>query len=270
MNSSRQYTRQQIEKTIDYWAKQLHLMNETKSKAIDALVDEFGHDVVFSEYMDYNLSQDDCEKIFDILNKHLFDNSLKPVKIFLWPQNKAIELLKKNAAESGKPNQNYDNAEFYGTYTGVCKDIKDENENIVDVQMSKEAIVMNSTKLTTCTFIFAVACICHEMIHHYDRFTKEFHDKQLKASQTNDTFDSHEDAAFQAKMEEANQNGINVEKNFKKLGSYINANGKARYVLRKEIGEDEDDRSFIHEFGDEQHIFIKNDKTGEMFFAFLD
>lgn len=33
---------------------------------------------------------------------------------------------------------------------------------------------------------------------------------------------------------------------------------------------DEDDNSCIHEFGNEQSIFIKNDKTGVMFFVFFD
>lgn len=127
---------------------------------------------------------------------------------------------------------------------------------------------MNSTTLTTCTFIFAVACICHEMIHYYDRFTQEFHDKQLESSKTKEEFDSHMDQAFQAKKLEAHENGIDVEENFSRLGTYKNINSKARYVLRQAIGENEDSNSSI--FGNEHSLFIKNDKTGKMFFAFFD
>ena len=68
----------------------MRILNETKSVLIDELVNEFGHDVVFSTSFDYMLNKDDCIKIYSILNKHLFNNKLKTIEIHCWPEDKIV------------------------------------------------------------------------------------------------------------------------------------------------------------------------------------
>lgn len=264
----KKYTKKQIIEAISYWTKQLNVLDEAKNALVASLEKEFGHAIVFSWALDYQLSQEDCEKIFKILNLHLFNNALKPIDIFWWPESKIVERLNQNSIESDESRPLRNAAECYGVFSAVCKDVKDKDGNIIDVKMSKKAILMNSSRLTVCSFIFAVACICHEIIHYYDSFTEEHHRKQLEASINNEGFDSHEDRAFQDKMHEANLLGVNVVEDFGSTNTYINSNAKARYELYAVVGET--DRSHIHRFGSGQNLFIKNDKTGTMFYAHFD
>jgi hypothetical protein len=54
------------------------MMDESVYNAvIDALIDEFGKDIVLSKAFNYTLTQEDLKKIFSILNRHLFGNQLK-------------------------------------------------------------------------------------------------------------------------------------------------------------------------------------------------
>ena len=55
------------------------------NNVIDALVDEFGKDVVLSKEFNYTLTQQDLKKIFNILNKHLFGNKIKFLPVVFWP-----------------------------------------------------------------------------------------------------------------------------------------------------------------------------------------
>lgn len=164
-------------------------MNEAKNAVIDALEKEFGHDVLFSWSMDYDVTQDDCQKIFDILNKYFFNSCLKPIDIYLWPEDKVTDAL-------------------------------------------------NRDTIKTCAFIFVVARICHEMIHYYDRFTKEFHDKQLNHIITNKGFDSY----------------------------------KARHILYDVVSENDSNAKsddIVRRF-DGHTLFVRNKRTGIGFLAMFD
>lgn len=273
MSKNKQYTRKQIQEAIAYWTKQLHLIDEAHNALIDALEKEFGHDIVFTWVQDYTLSQEDYEKIFGILNTYLFNGQLKPIGIFWWPEDKIVERLNYNAIASGEHNKLRTSAPCYGVFSGVCKDVLDNNGDIIDIDISNEAILMNKSKLTQCAFIFAVACICHEMIHYYDRFTKEFYNKQLENSRSGKVFDSHKDKAFQEKMKEANANGIHVVEDFGQVNTYNNINRASRYKLYSVVGESEkyryEDDDVINSF-DGHTWHVKNKKTGIGSFAFLD
>ena len=52
-------------------------MNESiYNNVIDALISEFGKDIVLSREFNYNLTQSDLKKIFNILNLYLFENKI--------------------------------------------------------------------------------------------------------------------------------------------------------------------------------------------------
>ena len=80
----KQYTKQQIVEAIKYWNSVLKRMDESVyNNVIDALIAEFGKDVVLSKEFNYTLTQQDLKKIFSILNKYLFDNKIKFIPVVL-------------------------------------------------------------------------------------------------------------------------------------------------------------------------------------------
>lgn len=263
----KQYTKKQIVEAIKYWSQQLKLMTEKYETCVDALINEFGHDLVASREYTYNLTKDDLKKIYNILNFSLFDNELGSIRLEYWPEGFIIDKLNENARKSGVLDKKHTRSICYGAFSAVCKDVLDNNGRIVDIDISEEIIMLNKTYLNDCIFIFAVASICHEMIHYYDRFAKEFHDKQLKASQSDEDFDSHKDEMFQEMMQKANENGINVTETLKNVPFKL-ANHNARYVLRNVIGEDEDSRTHVN--ANDHHITMRAKGSHMFTFAELD
>lgn len=232
------YTKKQIVEAIAYWTQQLKLMTESHKKCVDALVSEFGRKLVYSKKYDYNLTKTDLKKIYNILNYTLFSNALGQIQLEYWPERLVVNKLNENALKSGVIGKQKKRAPCYGAYSAVCRDVLDKRGKIVDISISDDVIMLNKTYLKDCIFIFAVASICHEMIHFYDRFTDEFHNNQLKASQTGIGFDSHKDILFQHMMEQANKNGINVVETLANTPFEL-ANSSARYALKNVLGEED-------------------------------
>ena len=242
--SNKKYTREQIEKAIDFWTRQMNIMQESKSRVIDALIAEFGENVVCSKDMNYQLSDKDLRKIFDILNAWLFNSQLKDVPIKYWPESKIVDKMNYHLIESEVFSQKYTNAPCYGVHSAICKNIKNSQGDVIDINIYDDIILINSTFLTKCIFIFAVAVICHEMIHYYDRFSDEYHDKALSQSKSSDIeWEAHNDKRFVNKMNEALANGIDVIIKPKDNDTFWSLNYHARYVLEQVL--DEDDSSII-------------------------
>lgn len=239
------YTKEQISEALSYWARQLKLMTESYNNCVDALINEFGNDLVTSNDRTYNLSKEDLKRMYDVLNFTLFDNDLGFIRLEHWPEKLIVEKLNENNEKSGILDKKIHRLPAAGVFTGVCKDVIGKDGDIVDIDIYEEIIMLNKDYMSDCIFIFAVAALCHEMIHFYDRFTKEFHDKQLKASQTKEDFDSHKDQIFQEMMKEANRKGIHVVESLEGIPFKL-ANSNARYVLKNVIGEDEDCSTFVN------------------------
>jgi hypothetical protein len=214
-------------------------MSESHEKCIDALISEFGHDLVTSREYNYNLTKDDLTKIYSILNYTLFNNELGQIRLEYWPEGFIVDKLNEHALKSGVIDKKSHAAKCYGVFSAICKDVVDNRNDIVALDIRDEIIMMNKTYLNNCIFIFAVASICHEMIHFYNRFSTEFYEKQLNASKTNNDFDCHKDEVFQDMMREANAHGINVVESLANT-PYKIANNDARLALKSVIGEDED------------------------------
>lgn len=140
---------------------------------------------------------------------------------------------------------------------------------VIDAKFIKPVIMMNIDKLKTCIFIFAVACICHEMIHYYDALSDEHLQKYIKQCNTDEEFDPHKDIVFQQKMQEANAQGLDVVERYGSLDSYRSINNKARFKLYQLTGEDEENSDMMHHF-DGHMLNVLNKKTGIGFFAMFD
>ena len=237
-------------------------INENYNAIIDALINQFGKDIVLSTKCDYTLSQSDLKKIFKILNQHLFRNSITYAPVLVWPTRKLIDKLNYHIAESGITNEFITNANFYGVHSAICEDILDSNQNIISVKIRDDYILMNGDKLIDCTFIFVVACICHEMIHLYDRQVyKDYYKLALIQSQTGKSQEFHNTPIFKQKSFDANMNGIHVIDKINQNDSHENVNKQARYILKTVIGEHENSNDMIVQ--SDQRLFVKNKKTGK-------
>lgn len=264
------YSRQHILEKLEFWKKELAKLDEsTYNRVIDALVVEFGRDVVFSTKLNYTLTQQDLKKVFKILNQHLFSGRIKTLPVVLWDESKLLDKLNYHAKMSGDVNKGYDSIDCLGVHSAITVDVYDGDE-IVDVKFRDDYLIINSSRVKNDVFIFVVAVICHEMIHVYDQqYSSETHDMMLEWEQYHKTPPKfHATKIFGEKMEEANENGINVVENLSSDNTRVVDNMRARYVLKKVVGESENPDVEILQ--SEHDVFFHNKKTGMGFFAHFD
>lgn len=246
-------------------------MNESVyNNVIDALIAEFGKDVVLSTKFNYTLTQQDLKKIFKILNFHLFDNKIKFLPVVLWPMEKLVDKLNYHAKMSSDENKEVKKLKCVGVHTAICIPINNDNDELIDIKFRDEYLIINSSEVRRDMFIFDVAIICHEMIHTYDyQHSNEIHDIELDWEKNGKCIpDFHNTKIFNSKMNEAVQNGINVVKKLSADESHIEDNIQARYVLKGVIGENENPDIIIRQSA--QDLLMINKKTGYGFFAHFD
>lgn len=261
-----QYANLQLQSILQYHAQSLRLLKESCSFTVDKLEEEFGHDIVFSTKYEYTLTKQDLQKMFNILNQTLFNDSLKLIRVEYWDENTIVDKLNEYEVRSGSDAINID-APCYGVFAAVNKEVRRADGTVVKVSFHDQMIMINRSRLANCIFIFAVACLCHEMIHYYDHFTDEYVNNFIKYCNINKKFNSHLDKAFQQKMMEANDEGIDVVEDFGPINTYQNANNKARYKLFRIVGEDDDQ---VRSLFDGHTLAVSNKQTGVGFFAMFD
>lgn len=246
------YTREQLVQAINYWTTKLRRVDETTSSnyLIDDLIEKFGSDLVLSKTPTYVLSEIDLEKIFDILNRNLFESKLRKPFLKYVPEQSVVNRLNDNSIASGCFTHERKDARCYGVYLSSVTDIVDRDGNAVGVHFSDDQIIMNETYLGKCIFIFAVAAICHEMIHYYQRNQPDFDDVYFKMSNGSiDAINLHDQETFEDKMLEANELGLKVVKQQNPSESYLDMNFGARNKLYRVIGEDDDDDVIVAQTG---------------------
>ncbi len=140
----------------------------------------------------------------------------------------------------------------------------------IHIKFRDEYLIINSSKVKNIIFIFAVAVICHEMIHAYDyQYFNETHDLALEWEKNHKQWpDFHNTKIFKDKMKEANDNRINVVPQLSSDESHVVDNIKARFVLKNTINEDENPDLIIRQ--SDQDLLMINKKTGYGFFAHFD
>ena len=266
----KQYTKKQIVEAIKHWTKQLHLMNESYNIVIDTLINDFGYDLVTSKEFNYTLTQKDLKKIFNILNQHLFGNKIKFLPVVLWPMEKLVNKLNYHSKMSGDSNELIKQMKCLGVHSAISIDIRNSDNELIDIKFRDDYLIINSSEVHDDIFIFDVAIICHEMIHFYDyQYSNETHDMVLnweKYRKTKPMF--HKTRIFIDKMQEANENGINVVSELSSDKTYKTDNINARYTLKQAIGENENPDVEILQ--SEHDLFIHNKKTGYGFFCHFD
>ena len=124
---------------------------EAKTKVLTAFEKEFGKDFVYSKALSFEFSNKTFNAVYKILNAYLFSNKLSSKKLYVYQcSNDELKIFK------NEMNIKQSNADYYAAYIPEFAN--------ADGKISRETMLLmdDNGKMT---FMFAVACICHEMIH---------------------------------------------------------------------------------------------------------
>ena len=99
---------------------------------------------------------------------------------------------------------------FFGTHS-ILYDNDPETLKMTDeLIIYDDVILLNKYFIEDKSLIFAIACLCHEMIHYYDRLFGEYCDFAKFAIITNIKKNIHNTMTFENMKDKANELGINV------------------------------------------------------------
>nr|DAH74118.1 MAG TPA: SprT-like domain-containing protein Spartan/DNA Complex repair, protease, DNA BINDING [Caudoviricetes sp.] len=124
--------------------------------------------------MSFCPSKEDFETLFKILNFHLFNNSLPELKILYCSPQKIVETINYHLEKSNIFDRHYETVNCFGAYSAICLDIENKYGKIIGLRIFDDTIMINENTVKKCIFIFAVATLCHEMIHYAERFELGF------------------------------------------------------------------------------------------------
>ena len=142
---------------------------ESKSPLLNAFINEFGEDLVFSTENNLKITPEICQRIYAILDKTFFNNKLQ--------KNQSIILYVGNADQLNKIIQNeyVHNSVFdVSDFLALCqpdaeyKILTYNNRQFLKVLIHKIGIFINLDKNSKVNLVYAIMTICHEMIHALD------------------------------------------------------------------------------------------------------
>lgn len=194
------YTKQQIQEAIAFWTKIL----ENTSPFIDALVEEFGYDVVFGNRKIVP-SLKIIENIYHMLNTYAFDNQLA-----ICPIEKDIDGLCviDNAAMEYCYTLYTDKIEHPTKYVLLTQAGKDKNGNVF---CPPKIIIADETLSSSMSLMSLISMIAHEMIHQHMIEVGDDVQKQFEADYvTHEQYDEH-NIRFEKMMDQLNAaHGLNI------------------------------------------------------------
>lgn len=195
------YTKQQIQEAISFWTKIL----ENTSPLIDALVEDFGYDVVFSDKKIIPTLKI-IEDIYGIINVHLFNNALTKCPI---ENDKDGKCKIDNAAMKYYDVLYTDSKDHPTKYILLTQVGQDSEGNI----FYPPRIFISDYILSSKTSIIALASmIAHEMIHQYVDEHGNGVQRQYENDYMNKSYDPHKEEFEQWMNIANNKYGLNVTK----------------------------------------------------------
>ena len=221
----KRYTKKQIHEAISFWTKIL----ENTSPLIDALVDEYGYDVVFG-HKKVVPTLKMLEKIYSIVNIHLFDNKLNPCQI----ENDKLGKCKSDSAAMEFSDVIYtDSASNPTKYVLLTQIGQDSNGNVFYPPL---IYVADETLTSTMSIITLTSMLTHEMIHQYVDENGNGLQKQYDADYKGIPYDPHK-GEFTKWMDIANsKHGLNVVE----IGSRTTYDSSSADRLKAFAGKDYD------------------------------
>lgn len=170
-----------------------------------ALSDEFEKSKFFSKTYKANFNEDFFKRCYRILNEHFFSSKLDEIPVYYRFDAEIRDFLIKR-----KGNKFEIPKTFFGThsilYDNDPKTLKLSDELIIH----DDVILLNKDHIENKSLIFAIACLCHEMIHYYDRLFGEFCEFVKFTIVTKIDKNIHNTLTFEDMKNKANNLGINV------------------------------------------------------------
>ena len=204
---TKRYTRRQIREAIEFWTKIL----ENTSPLIDALVEEFGYDIVFGDAKIVPILKT-IEKLYSIINVYAFDSKLKACPIEKDIDGKCLA----DDASMEFCNVLYTDSKENPTKYIVLDQIgKDDHGNVFyPLRMIVSDEILNSH----IALIALTSIVAHEMIHQYvneigNRLKTQFESDYV----THKVYDEHM-GEFEDWMNAINaKHGLNITKQGSKM-----------------------------------------------------
>lgn len=191
------YTKKQIQEAIAFWTKIL----ENTSPLIDALVEDFGYDVVFGDKKIIPTLKM-IEDIYDIINVHLFGNSLAKCPI----ENDKDGKCKIDNAAMKYCNVLYTDSKKHPTKYILLTQIGQDAEG--NIFYPPRIFVSDYILSSKITMIALASMVAHEMIHQYVNGNGV--QRQYENDYMNKSYDPHKEE-FAKWMNIANsKHGLNI------------------------------------------------------------
>lgn len=156
-------------------------------------------------------------------------------------------------------NSKYTDEDFPEIMIGVHSVLYDndvENLKMTDVlQLHDDVIILNTDYVQNKSLIFAIASLCHEMIHYYDRLFGEYCTYSKCAIITKSKINMHNTPTFENMKDEANNIGINVIQEIPHHKNIDILDAQSIQLLMKKAEEE----GLILEGEDRWNRIIKND-----------
>lgn len=179
-------------------------MDESNNALLDAFAKTFAIDNMLKTPCNVKMDANLLDRCFSILNEHFFLSSLPKIPL-MYESDAAIRkfLMNRKTKRSKIPSL------FFGVHSVICENdiITSQNDKL---DLHDDVILLNSNHINGRSISFLVACLCHEMIHYYDRLFGEYCDFIKYTMMTGIEVNKHNTATFEIMKEKANDLGVNV------------------------------------------------------------
>lgn len=226
------YSRQQILEKLEFWKRELVKIDESNNKLIDALISCFKTTDLFKD-TNTKMSSRTLNLCYDTLNKYFFSSKLSKIPIIYASDSEAREFL-----ISRKMKSNELPKVFFGTHSVLYDNNPATLKWNDELKLHDDVIVLNASHIDGRSIAFLVACMCHEMIHYYDRLFGEYCSFAKYSIITKIDKDVHNTMTFETKKEEANDLGVNVIQEIPKNKDVEILDKEAIELLYKKAKED--------------------------------
>jgi len=206
-----------------------------------ALSDEFEKSKLFSKTYKANFHEDFFKRCYRILNEHFFSSKLDEIPVYYRSDVEIRDFLIKR-----KSNQIKIPHHFLGTYSVILENDRKTLRWTDVLDLHDDVILLNKDHIESKSLIFAIACLCHEMIHYYDRLLGEYCDFAKYSIITGIDKNIHNTFTFEDMKDKANNIGIDVIQEIPK--------NKSDEILDKEAIE------LLYKQAQEQGLILEGEK----------
>lgn len=172
---------------------------------LQALSDAFEKSKLFSKTYKGKFNEDFFRKAYDILNEHFFLSKLNQIPVYYMSDDDIRKFLIDRNSDSLKIPKI-----FYGAHSVILENNIKTIKWTDILDLHDDVILLNRDHIDSKSLIFAVSCLCHEMIHYYDRLFGEYCDFTKYEYIVNISKNIHNTMTFENMKDKANELGINV------------------------------------------------------------